>query len=273
MLNKDFLAVKELSKLRIDGKTYFRIVHHLGKLITNITIFELIKDSKSGELSLTELLMGDVPNSIQQKIMSNEYEVDVKNDDKSLIVEALKTKLLVIKSCVEDHINVSYKRRLMQLIEVGGHYFGFVFEDGMPYTKLYHMHMDTVKDELFVSDVPPEMLPALFEALSPTILGGASDLTIQVGEGVYARISTVDRETALVTVVVATENDNGESQLKLLSGFTLLRLTESEWVATVVPDGAVERIKGEMKESFEIIYRELLLKVFEVNPEEALKGL
>lgn len=273
MLDRDLLAVKELSKLKIDGKTYLRIIHHLGNLITNITVYEYTKDPKSKELTLTEVFIDDVPDSIKEKILSDDYEVDVTNDDKSLALEALKTKFLVTKSYVEDHINVGYKRRLMQFIEVGGHYFAFVFEDGMPYTKIYHTYMDFVKNELYVGDVPEGMIPALFEALSPLILKGTSDLIIQVGEGVYARISILDKERSLVTVVVATEEENGESQLKLFSGFILLKLAEDKWVATVVSDKEAGEIREEMEKSFEFIYQDLLLKIFEVNPDEALKGL
>lgn len=273
VLDRDLLAFKELSKLKIDGKIYLRIIHHLGNLITNITVFEFTKNLKSRELTLTEVFIDDVPNYIKEKILSDDYKVDVTSDDKSLALEALQTKFLIAKRYVEDCLNVGYKRKLMQFIEVGGHYFAFVFEAGMPYTKIYHTYLDFVKNELYVGDVPKEMLPALFEALSPLILKGTSDLIIQIGEGVYTRISMLDKERILATVVVATEEDDGESKLKLLSGFTLLKLAKDKWVATVVPNNEINEIQEEMKKSFEFVYQDLLLKLFEVNPEETLKGL
>ena len=52
-----------------------------------------------------------------------------------------------------------------------------------------------------------------------------------------------------------------------------MKLAEDKWVATVVSDKEEDKIREEMKKSFEFVYQDLLLKIFEVNPDEALKGL
>lgn len=274
MLNKDYFSVKDLAKLDIDGHIFFRVYHHLAGFITSVSVFELRKSEEDEkELLLTELSIEEVSSDIKEKIISNDYLVDVTDDDKSLIVEAFHSKMEFIRNIAEKHLNVGLKRKMMEFLEVGGHYFGFVYEDRMPFPKLYHFNVDPIKEELYVDGVPPQMLPALFEFISPKVLKNAKFLTIQVDEGVYARVSLIRKRTALVTVVTASETFKGEAQLRVSMGFTLTQRKSGEWLATIVKEEERKQVEKEMEKNFEAIYQELLVKVFEITGMDALKGV
>lgn len=271
-LNTDYLAMKQINKLQIDETVYYRVLHHLADMITGVSIFQLETNKLEKEVYLTELAIEQVPEELRNALFSRDYLVDVTNFDKDLILEAFRTKLKVVKMIAEEQLNVGLKRKLLELIEVGGHYFGFVYEDGMPYTKFYHLMVDPVKKELYVNGVPPEMLPALFEAISPILLKKNNSLTIQVDNGKYARVSHMDKETALVTVVTAAETASSEKRLQVSMGF-MLKEKGGKWYATVVPEQKRTRIEEEIKKSFEVIYQDLLLKVFEIKGMDVLKGI
>lgn len=271
MAQKELFAEKHLTKLNIEGNTYFRVYHHLAGMITGVSVFahEQDPDDKKG-VFLTELYLDDAPEKLRKKIISNEYAVEVLDEDKDLIANAFETKMNYLKSIADKKITVGLKRRLMEFIEVGGHYFGYVYEEGMPYTKFYQLNIDPVEQEVYVQAIPPEMLPALVEALSVKILSKTYTLTIQVGEGVYARISKVNKKTAVVTVVAATESDSMETSLKVMMGFLLKRGRNKEWSATVIKEKDQKWVNKEMEMSFEAVYQDLLVKVYAVHGEATL---
>lgn len=269
-INKNYLSMKDITKLKVKDRVFYRVIHHLAGMITEVTVFQLEKDNKNKEVMLTEITIQDVSEEEQREIMSDRNAVKVNEYDKELVVQALQEKLKLLKSIAAEKLNAGIKRRLINFYEVGGQYFGFVYEQGMPYPKFYHLIIDAVKRDVYVKGVPPEMLPALFEAISPVVINNQSWFTVQVDDGVYARLSVGDPETAVVTVVVAID-DESETKLQTTMGFTLKKIDEQNWFATVIDETEQSKIKKEMEDSFNTLYQELLVKVFEIKGDEALK--
>jgi len=273
MNEQQLLATKEITKIKFRDRTFYRIFHTLGGILTEMTVFELEKNEQERMVSLTEITVEEVPKEIAEAVISEHYAVKMNEYDKELIVEALNTRFKVMKSFAEEKLNLGLKRKLLEFVEVGGHYYGYVYEEGMPYTKFYRLIMDLSNHQLYVQGIHPMVLPALFEAISDRVLKSTTGITVQVDEGVYTRIMLVNPKIALVTVVVAFEDERGNGKMELKGIFCLKKHRKRGWVAQFLNEEEQKIWDKDIRASFDYVYQELLLKLYTVKGDEALNGL
>lgn len=258
-----YQSTRTIQKIKINDKTYYRVIYLLGKMVTEIIVFELSKNPKDKEVMLTEVIIDDVPEEERIKILSDDFIINQNKYDVELMLKSLEKRSQIMKEIAEEKINFGMKRKLMKFMEVAGHYFGFIYEEGMPYPKFYHLLINAITKEVYVNGVPPEILPALFELIAPRLFSSSSDLTVQIHEGTYARISKIKNDTAIITVVVAYETKE-ESKLELSMGF-LLKEFDGNWFACYIQEKDQPEIEKAMKESFDFLFQDLSMKLFQSN--------
>lgn len=275
MTTKQFLSGKQFNKLKINEEIFYRVIHHLGNLVTEITIFS-VKSHENNEFSVDEVPFSKIPPELREQFISQEHEVDITETDLDLLMAGFEAKRTIIRNIAEEKLNVGLKRQLLAFMEIGGHYFGYVYEEGTPYTKLYHLVVDPIKKELFIDGLRPEFVPAIFEEMSPTILEKTSNLTIQIDDTVYARIARANKDTATVTVIVGhpceIEGKETQAQFSVTMAF-LMKKVEEKWLPVVIDESQKEWVEKEIQKSFETVYQELLLVVFKINGMDTLKGI
>ncbi|RKO61865.1 hypothetical protein [Caldibacillus debilis] len=256
---------KRVAKLSVDGRIFYRIYHILGDLLTEVTLFELVKDPEDPKgLALTEIQPDEVPDTLKEKIFTDDCQVFVTKDDKELIATALATKFKFYQEIAKTRINAGFKRKILRFIETGGHYFAFVYEQGAPCTKLYHLFIDPIKKVVTPEGVEKPFLAPLMEALAPILLSNTAAINIQIGEKVYCRLARWEREPAkaVATVVVADRSKEDEPGLRLAGGFYLKSDHRGLWHAATPEEGEKKRLYKEMEKGFDGVYQELLYKVF-----------
>lgn len=271
MTEKELIAERHISKIEVGEETYLRVFHNLSNLMTGASLFKLEEDKdNTNELYVTEVSIEEIPESVRDKVTSNDYLVEVTDDDKEMIIKVFQAKWEYLQKIAEKNLTVGFKRRLLQFIEVGGHYFGYVYEEGMPYNKLYHLIIDPSNESLDVVGVPPDLLPALIEALSSKILDGLDEFTIQVDDGVYTRVSKVNKNKALVLVLAQGIDDEGNTSMNVSMVFIVKHTKEEGWFVKAIREGEDVGVDKELKKSFEVLCLDLLSRVYEQNP-QALK--
>ena len=263
---------KQIAKLKIGNQYFFRITHLLGEMATGITIYKLARTPLTKEdYTLTELTPMDVSEKLQKELFSNEHQVEVTKEDTELLTQAFAFKYEHLKAIAKKNINQGTKRQMLSFIEVEGLFFAQIFEWNMPYPKVYHLAFDVVQNKVRSAPVPAEILPAIAEALAPTIFNNQRSLIIQVDEGVYARISRTSPKEALVIVVVAQEGEEKEeANLQLSLAFLLKSEDEENWFAAH-KDGSEKEFEKKIEESFDYLYTDLLIKLYERRGSEALE--
>lgn len=256
-------AGKHVSKLSIDKRIFYRIYHILDEVITEVTVFELSVDPDNPrELSLTEIQPGEVSEELQEKIFSDEYKVLMTRDDKDLITNAMQTKYRFYQEITRKFFEKNAK--VLQFIETGGHYFAFVSEKGAPFAKLFHLYIDPARQKVGVGGVDTVFLASLLEGIADALLSKLKTITIQIGEGVYTKLSLWENSTkkAVAMVAVAGENENGEEGFRLAGGFYLRKLDDGLWHVTSLNELEKKRFNEEIEKKFDEFYEELSFKFY-----------
>ena len=127
MTKKELYSERQITKLEIEDVTYFRVIHSISGMVTNVTVFSLTKDPEiDNEVLITELSYEDTPDDLKAKLLSKQYEVDVLEEDKELITQAFETKREYFRNIADKKLTIGLKRRMFEFIEVGGHFFAYV---------------------------------------------------------------------------------------------------------------------------------------------------
>lgn len=256
-------AGKHVSKLSIDKRIFYRIYHVLDEVITEVTVFELSVDPDNPkELSLTEIQPGDVSEELQKKIFFDEHKVLMTQDDKDLITNAMQTKYHFYQEITKKFFEKNAK--VLHFIETGGHYFAFVSEKGAPFAKLFHLYIDPARQKVGVGGVDTIFLASLLEGIADALLSKLKTITIQIGEGVYTKLSLWEKsmKKAVAMVAVADENEKGEAGFRLAGGFYLKKLDDGLWYVTSLNELEKKRFDKEIEKKFDEFYEELSFKFY-----------
>lgn len=269
----NFEEQKNIEKLQIGNQHFFRVSHFLGEMMTGISMYKLARTPLTKEdYTLTELTPHDVTKEMLHTLLTNEQNAEIKEEEVDMLTQAFEMKYNYLKSIVEKEINIGTQRRLLQFYEVSGLHFGYVYENNMPYTKLYQMSVDVDKNEVHSGPVPPDFLPALLELLTPIIFHNQESLIIQVDEGTYVRVSKEAPNKGLVVVVVAEEGETKEeSIMKVVMSYLLESENGINWMTKAFKDGKEEQYIEAIDKSLTYVHNDLILMMYKHQGESALE--
>lgn len=268
------VATTRVSKLSIQRRVFYRILYFIEDVLTHVTIFEVTEEPENPkELNITEIRPQDIPDDLKSDIFDEKYEVLLTKDDRELVETALKAKRRYYHKLTREKMNVGTKRQLLRFIEVGGHYFGWVYEHNMPYLKLYQLLIEPVEREVMVERVPEFFWQPLVEAMADTIFPRQQQIQLQVGDGVYIHLAKwrESSKKATATIIGTKTDQNGETGLTVIGAFFVVQHKDGSWHVYPPEQAPKKKMETEVKKGFEFVYQDLSLVLFGVTGEHPNK--